>query len=346
MITDYPDWALIGTKNMGKFFDVCAIGNALVDYEIEVEDQFFQENGIEKGLMTLVDEARQRTLLDKVQGKIKKKQGGGSAANTIFGLAELGGKGYYTCKVAADEDGILYTQDLAGTDIQTNLNPADLEKGITGKCLVMITPDAERTMNTFLGITSNFSKDQLDEKAITDSEFLFMEGFLISSPTGLEAMKEAKQIAIENGVKVSLTFSDPSMVKYFNDQMKEIVGAEVDLLFCNIEEAELFAGVSGIEAVKQVVSQVAKKFVITKGSEGATVFDGSDYHEIAPFPTKAVDATGAGDMFAGAFLYGITHGMTHAEAGRLAGFASSKIVSKYGPRLNQVDSKNILTTIR
>lgn len=330
---------------MSKKYDVCAIGNALVDYEIEVEDQFFTEHEVEKGLMTLVDEDRQGVLLKGVEGKIKKKQGGGSAANTIFGLAELGGKGYYTCKVADDSDGMLYVNDLIKAGIDTNLDPDNLFKGTTGKCLVMITPDAERTMNTYLGITTDFSTKELSEEAIKDSSYLFMEGFLVSSPTGLEAMKESKKIAKENGVKVSLTFSDPSMVKYFGDQMKDVVGDGVDLLFCNIEEAELFAGVSGIEAAKEAIRKVAKEFVITKGKEGAVVFDGTAYHEIEPFPTKAVDATGAGDMFAGAFLYGINHGQSHAEAGRLASAASSAVVSKFGPRLSQDHIKEVLSKI-
>lgn len=330
---------------MSKKYDVCAIGNALVDYEIEVEDQFFNANNVEKGLMTLVDEDRQNTLLGLVEGKVKKKQGGGSAANTIFGLAEFGGKGYYTCKVANDSDGELYVNDLIKAGIDTNLDPNNLYTGTTGKCLVMISPDAERTMNTFLGITTDFSKNELNESAIKDSEYLFMEGFLVSSPTGLEAMKAAKQMARANGTKVSLTFSDPSMVKYFNDQMKEVVGDGVDLLFCNIHEAELFSGVEGMDAAKEAIRKVAKEFVITKGKDGAVVFDGTDYHEIAPFPTKAVDATGAGDMFAGAFLYAINHGKSHGEAGRLASAASSAVVSKYGPRLSQNHVEEVLSRI-
>ncbi|WP_420316711.1 adenosine kinase [Ekhidna sp.] len=330
---------------MNKKYDVCAIGNALVDYEIEVKDQFFSDHDVEKGLMTLVEEDRQAELLEAVQGDIKKKQGGGSAANTIFGLAEFGGKGFYTCKVADDSDGLLYVNDLIKAGIETNLNPDSLYNGTTGKCLVMITPDAERTMNTYLGITTDFSKNELNAEAIVNANYLFMEGFLVSSPTGLEAMKEAKRIAQENGTKVSLTFSDPSMVKYFNDQMKEVVGDGVDLLFCNIHEAELFAGVEGIEAAKDAIKSIAKEFVITKGKDGAVVFDGTDYHEIEPFPTKAVDATGAGDMFAGAFLYGINHGHSHAEAGRLASAASSAVVSKFGPRLNKNHVQEVLSKI-
>lgn len=318
---------------MSKKYDVCAIGNALVDYEIEVEDQFFSDNNVEKGLMTLVDAERQSELLATAHEKIKKRQGGGSAANTIFGLSMFGGKGYYTCKVANDEDGALYVNDLIKAGIDSNLDVDSLHNGTTGKCLVMITPDAERTMNTYLGITTDFSKNELDSEAIKNSNYLFMEGFLVSSETGLGAMKEAKRIAQENGVKVSLTFSDPSMVKYFKDQMIEVVGDGVDLLFCNIEEAELYAGVEGLEAAKEALKKIAKQFVITLSDKGALVYDGSNFIEIDPFPTKAVDSTGAGDMFAGAFLYAINNGHTHKEAGTLASAASSAVVSKFGPRL-------------
>ncbi len=320
---------------MSKKYDVCAIGNALVDYEIEVKDEFFTSNQVEKGVMTLVDEERQDELVGLVHGNIKKKQGGGSAANTIFGLAQLGGKGYYNCKVANDEDGKLFSTDLESCGIDTNLNGHPLWDGTTGKCLIMITPDAERTMNTFLGITTNFSSSELSEEAISNANYLFMEGFLVSSPTAFEAMKEAKKMALAKGTKVSLTFSDPSMVKYFKDQMTEVVGDGVDLLFCNIEEAQLFTGLEDEEEVKEAISKIARQYVITFGEKGALAYDGVKYTSIEPFPTKAVDSTGAGDMFAGAFLYGVNHGHSFAEAGRLASSASSMVVSKYGPRLEE-----------
>lgn len=330
---------------MSKKYDVCAIGNALVDYEIEVQDDFFAENKVEKGLMTLVEEERQQVLLAAAQGKIKKKQGGGSAANTIFGLSELGGKGYYTCKVANDEDGHLFTKNLEEADIDSNLDSENLFVGTTGKCLVMVTPDAERTMNTFLGITTDFSTGELSEEAIKDSSYLFMEGFLVSSPTGLEAMKRAKELAEKHGTMTSLTFSDPSMVKYFGEQMKEVVGDGVDLLFCNIEEAELFTGENGLEKAKDALKKVAKRFVITLSEKGSIAFDGEKFVEIDPFPTKAVDSTGAGDMFAGAFLYGINHGFDYQKAGTLASLASSTIVSKFGPRFEPGQAKEILNKI-
>ncbi|MEM6737755.1 MAG: adenosine kinase [Bacteroidota bacterium] len=330
---------------MSKKYDVCAIGNALVDYEIEVKDQFFTENEIEKGLMTLVEEERQSILLQAAKGMIKKKQGGGSAANTIVGMSDLGGKGFYTCKVANDEDGAFFISELNRAGIDTNLNEKDLFKGVTGKCLVMITPDAERTMNTYLGVTTELSSKEIVPEAIKSANYIYLEGALISSETGLEAMKEAKRIAKANGVKISLTFWDPSMVKYFHKRMVEIVGDGIDLLFCNIEEAQLYTGADSLEECKEALKKIAKEFVITLGEKGSLVYDGKKITEIDPFPTKAVDSTGAGDMFAGAFLYGINHGLGHQKSGILASASSSAIVSKFGPRFEDGQAQQILNKI-
>ena len=327
---------------MSKKYDVCAIGNALIDYEIEVNDEFFSKNKVEKGVMTLVDAEKQDELVDLVQGRIKKKQGGGSAANTVFGISQFGGKGFYTCKVANDDDGVLFISDMDKNGVDTNLNTSNLLEGITGKCLIMITPDAERTMNTFLGITTDFSPTELRADAIIDSRYLFMEGFLVSSETGLESMKEAKQIAESNNVKVSLTFSDPSMVKYFRGQMIEVIGTGVDLLFCNVEEARLFTGMEDLEEIKDALKKIAENFVVTFGDKGSLVFDGKSFIFVEPFSVEAVDSTGAGDMFAGAFLYGITNGHSFEEAGKLASLASSVVVGKYGPRLEKSDVKDII----
>lgn len=316
-----------------KKYDVYAIGNALVDYEIAVDDQFLATHGVEKALMTLVDEARQKELIAAVAGKIREKQGGGSAANTIVALSKFGGSGYYSCKVANDEDGRVFLQDLHDNGVSTNLKVETLPQGTTGKCLVMVSADAERTMNTFLGITSDFSVNELDENALLNAEYLFIEGYLVASPTGREAMKRAKQLAEANRVKVSLTFSDPSMVKYFRKEMEEVVGASVDLLFCNEEEAMLFTATETLEAAREELKKVARHFVITQGKNGAMIYDGDTFIHIEPYPVKALDSNGAGDMFSGAFLYGITNGHTYASAGKLASKAGSVVVAQYGPRL-------------
>lgn len=319
---------------MNKKYDVCAIGNALMDYEIEVNDAFLSANNVEKGVMTLVDEERQIELMTLINRNISKKQGGGSAANTIFGLSQLGGKGFCTCKVAGDEDGKLFVNEFRSHGIDTNLNGHVLPQGITGKVLVMITPDAERTMNTFLGITADFSSEELIPEVIASSRYLFMEGFLVSSQAGLVAMKEAKRIACENGVKVSLTFSDPSMVKYFKSQIAEIVEKGVDLLFCNVEEARLYTGQDDLEEIKKKLKRIIRQFVITFSEKGSLAYDGKEYYHIDPFPVKAVDSTGAGDLFAGAFLYGLTNGFSFEKAGKLASLASATVVGKYGSRLD------------
>lgn len=316
-----------------KKYDVYAIGNAVVDYEIETNDQFLKDNGVEKAVMTLVDGERQLKVLDAAKKGIKKKEGGGSAANSIVATSMLGGKCFYSCKVANDEDGHFFLKDLLENGVDTNLDKNDLDEGVTGKVLIMVTPDAERTMNTFLGITTDFSTNEIREEALLDSKYLFIEGYLIASETGRAAMKEAKKIAEDNGIKVSLTFSDPSMVKYFKDEMTEVVGEGVDLLFCNEEEAMLYTGKDSVAEAREALKAAATKFVITQGKNGAMIWDGDTFIDIEPYPVAATDTTGAGDMFSGAFLYGITHGHTLASAGTLASKTSSAVVAKFGPRM-------------
>lgn len=319
---------------MPSKYHIYGMGNALVDIVTEVSDQFVQEHAIEKGVMTLVDEARQRQLVEAIHLPSSDMQCGGSAANTIIGAAQFGASCYYSCKVANDEMGDFYHEDLTANNVDTNLSPGNHEEGITGKCLVMTTPDAERTMHTYLGITANYSSKEIAIEALRESEYLYIEGYLVTGDHSRAAMIEAKSLAEQYGVKTALTFSDPSMVKYFKDQMAEVVGNGVDLLFCNEEEALLYTGAENLENAQETLTGVAKSFVITLGPKGAIVFDGNRFHRIQPFDTNAVDTNGAGDLFAGAFLYGITHGKSFQEAGALASLAASKVVSKFGPRLS------------
>ena len=206
----------------------------------------------------------------------------------------------------------------------------------------MTSPDAERTMNTFLGISSYLSPDRLDEVAIRNSTYVYLEGYLVASPAGMEALKEAKKIAERHDIHTALTFSDPSMVKYFSKQMDEIIGASVDLLFCNEEEALIFTGTHSIEEAREQLKQSAKRFVITLGANGALIYDGDTFIEIEPYRVKALDTNGAGDMFAGAFLFAITHGHSYAEAGKMASLASSRVVSQFGPRLTPQQAARVL----
>lgn len=322
-------------------YDVYAIGNALVDMEYEVSDQFLSEYKIDKGLMTLVDEPRQNELLDALGGTPKKQQCGGSAANTIIAVAQFGAKGFYSCKVASDPIGNFYFQDLQDNGVDSNLKTQDRKSGTTGKCLVLITSDAERSMNTFLGITQTISVEEVDVEAIKNAKYMYMEGYLVASPTGREAAIHARKAAEAAGVKTALTFSDVNMVKFFKDGLMEMIGTGVDLLFCNESEAMAYTGAQNLEAAREDLKKIAKTFVITRGENGAMIWDGTTFVTIESYKVTAVDSNGAGDMFAGAYLFAITHNHSHASAGKLASLAASRVVSQFGPRLKWHETQEI-----
>lgn len=329
-----------------KKYNVYGIGNALVDLEFKIDDNFISEHSIGKGLMTLVDEETQNRLIGAINHNDTNKKSGGSAANSMIAVSQFGGKAYYSCKVSNDEFGDFYLADLKDSGVASNLDNQEREEGITGKCLVMITEDAERTMNTFLGITTDLSVREVDESAIKDAEYIYLEGYLVASTSALEAMKLTKKIAEDNGVKTSITLSDPSIVRAFRTEFRDVIGASVDLLFCNEEEARVYTGTSDLMAAREELKKDAKRFVITMGKNGAMIYDGDTFIDIEPYQVKAVDTNGAGDMFAGAFLYGITHGHGYAGSGKIASLASSKVVSQYGPRMKWHEVQEVLNGIK
>jgi len=320
---------------MGKY-QVYGIGAALVDTEVETDDDFLKQCSIEKGLMTLVDEDRQHELTDLLKDHLvgSKRASGGSAANSIIAHSYFGGDAYYSCKVANDENGDFYINDLKDAGVHTDFN-GDRSDGITGKCLVMISPDAERTMNTYLGISETLCPKNLNLDALKNSEWFYMEGYLVTSDTGRAAAIEARKFAESNQVKTAISFSDPGMVEFFKDGLKEMTGEKVDLAFCNKDEALGWADVDNIDDAIENIKQVANAFAITLGAEGAIIYDGEKLHDIAPHKVEAIDTNGAGDAFAGAFLYGITNGLSYADAGKLASLTSATVVTQYGPRLDK-----------
>ncbi|MGY8790003.1 MAG: adenosine kinase, partial [Pseudomonadales bacterium] len=228
--------------------------------------------------------------------------GGGSAANSIYAISQFGGNTFFSCKVANDEFGDYFVQELGDLNIHTNLGD-DREDGVTGKCLVMVSPDAERTMLSYLGISETLSKNEIDVEALKDSEYLYLEGYQVTSDSGREACIYAREIANDNGVKTSITLSDPAMVQFFRGGLQDMIGDGVDLLFANNVEAKEWAGTETVEDAIEELKKIAKQIVVTCGSEGAQLFDGEKNISIASHSVKAVDSNGAGDMFAGAFLY-------------------------------------------
>lgn len=319
---------------MSKQYHIYGIGAALVDTEITLTDADLTTMAVAKGVMTLVDEARQQQLIDYLQHHLvaSHRASGGSAANSIIAASYFGCKNFYSCKVANDENGAFYLNDIkaAGVATPSHLTPP---AGITGKCLVMITPDAERTMNTFLGISETLSVHELDPQAIADSHYVYIEGYLVTSPTGRAAAIELRKLAEAANTRTALSLSDPAMVQFFREGLMEMIGEGVDLIFCNRDEAIGFTQTQNMEEACAALKKFCKQFAITCGSEGALVFDGHNTYKVAAPSVKAVDTNGAGDMFAGAFLHAINHGKDFQIAAEFANRAAAKVVSQFGPRL-------------
>lgn len=327
-------------------YHIYAIGNALVDKEFEVTDQFLAQSNIDKGVMTLVEEDYQEKVLDQLKSTfgLKKRASGGSAANTIIAASYFGSNCFYSCKVGNDEPGEFYLHDLNQAGVISNASNHD-EAGTTGRCVVMVTPDAERTMHSFLGISQTISEQELNIEALKRSEYLYLEGYLVTSDSARQAAVSAKKIADQEGIKTALTFSDPGMVEFFKDGLKEMLSDGVDLLFCNEQEAKTWSGKNSLEEIANELKKIAKTFVITLGAKGSLIFDGDTLHTIEGVPVKAVDTNGAGDMYAGAFIYALTHGHNYAEAGRLATCASAEVVSHFGPRLPKQAHQQLLDKV-
>ena len=326
-------------------YDVYGLGNALVDIECALSVETLAAIGMDKGVMTLLDEAVQDTAIAQLKDYDTKRSCGGSAANTIIAIAQLGGKTFYGCKVADDDYGKFYTDDLVNCGVDTNLTSHAPEAGITGKCLVLVTPDADRTMGTFLGISSQLSEADLNPDAIAASAYTYIEGFLVSGENSKQAAIKARGLAKAAGRKVAMSLSDFNMVKFFKPGLLEMIGDGVDMLFANESEALLMADTDDLAVAIEHTKTLAKAFAITRGPNGSIVFDGEQILEIAPHRVDAIDTVGAGDMYAGAVLYGITHGLSWANAGELGSLASAKLVTAYGARMATAQLQGLLKTI-
>lgn len=314
-------------------YDLYAIGNALVDSEYQVSDAQLQTLGVEKRHMTLIDADRRAHLLGGVQGQHSRRTGGGSAGNTAVALAQLGGRAFYSCRVADDELGAFYHQDLLDNGVATNLSHSPFPEGQTGICMVMVTPDAERSMSTFLGATADIDHTALHPKDIAKSKVYYMEGYLSASVTGLDAALKGRALAKEAGVALATTLSDMSMIHFCRPGLEAMVGNDLDYLFCNEEEAQVWCGSTDLSAVVATLSQRARVVCLTRGARGCLVIEGDLQTAVPATPVNAIDTNGAGDMFAGAFLFAVTHGHSHVQAAVLANQAAGQVVSQYGNRL-------------
>ncbi|MDA1073454.1 MAG: adenosine kinase [Proteobacteria bacterium] len=318
-------------------YDVYGLGNALVDMEFKVEDSFLARHGISKGHMTLVDEERIAALVSDLEGLSPERMSGGSAANSMMAVQGFGGRTYYSCKVSDDETGRYFINDMAGAGIHTNPNAA-AEEGTSGKCLILVSPDAERTMNPFLGISSHLSHHEIDEAALARAKYFYVEGYLSSSPISLEAAIACRELAEQNGVETAISLSDPSMLEFFRDNLTRMLGNGVTHLFCNEEEALAWAKTDRLDIAFKELNDIAHTTNITLGSRGSVAISPHAHIEVPGYPVKAIDTNGAGDMYAGACLYGWAAGMDEKQAARFGNFAAAELVQSYGARLQNVEA--------
>lgn len=322
-------------------YDVYAIGNALVDMEYQVSPADLTALGIDKGVMTLVDQAHQQRIMAHLCERGHHRGSGGSAANTVIAVCQFGGSAWYGCKVADDELGRFYMQDLAAGGVACR-DGDWFEAGDTGRCVVLVTPDSDRTMCTYLGISGNLSTHELDLDAITAARWFYTEGYLVTSDTARAAVIAAREAAEQAGVRTALSLSDPNMVRFFKPGLLEMLGGGVDLVFANEHEAMGMAESDSLTDAVACLKSVARQFAITRGPKGALLWDGVDLIEVAAVPVTPVDTVGAGDMFAGAFLYGLARGFDFQRAGDLAAAAAARLVTSYGPRISTAETQAVL----
>lgn len=317
-----------------KPIDVYAIGNALVDYDFEVSEESLERLGIEKGVMTLIDAGREQQLLEDLDGIKHVKACGGSAANTAITVQQLGGKSFYSCRVAKGVTGDFFLESLTEAGVASNLQASDRESGTTGKCIAMITPDAERTMNTYLGVSKNLCEEDLVIEELQAAKYFYIEGYLVTTPGARQAVLKGRDIARASGAKVALTLSDCNMVRYHKEDLLNLMSDDLDLLFCNENEALLFCDTQDFDTARERITQYAKQVVITRGKRGVALYDGYEWILQTAYPVMAIDTIGAGDIFAGALLYALTHGYDYRTAGDIACLAASHVITKFGPRLD------------
>lgn len=317
---------------MAKTYDVYGVGNSLVDIQASVSDDFLAALGYPRGGMSLVDENTQVDVLGKLNGISVSRCAGGSAANTIMGIADFGGKAAYVGKTATDEIGQFFLKDMREYGVRIEVPPTD---GLSGTCVILITDDAERTMLTNLGVSASLSPEDIDPAEIAQAKYVYIEGYLFTGESTKAAALKAIEVAKAQGVKVAFTVSDPFLIDLFRDEFWELIEGPVDLLFCNLDEARSLTKLEDPIECANKIHQHAENVAMTLGADGSILMHESQAIPIEGVPCKAIDTTGAGDMYAAGVLYGITNGLSWQQAGHLASHAASRIVSQLGARMEK-----------
>jgi sugar/nucleoside kinase (ribokinase family) len=312
-------------------YDVLGIGNAIVDVIARCEDPFLAANGLAKGAMTLIDEARADQLYATMGPG--RECSGGSAGNTIAGLANLGGTAAYIGRVRDDQLGTIFRHDIRAQGVAFDSAPAASGPS-TARCLIFVTPDAQRTMQTYLGACVDLGPDQIDETVVAASGITYMEGYLWDKPAAKDAFRKAAQLAHKHGRKVALTLSDSFCVDRHRDDFRDLVDNHCDVVFAN--ESELLS-LYQVKSFDQALGLVREKknriFAVTRSEKGSVAIQGDDVFAVPAEPgVTVVDTTGAGDLYASGFLHGLARGRNLADCARLGSLCAAEIISHYGAR--------------
>ncbi len=311
-------------------FDVVGVGNAIVDVISQADDDLIKRHSLPRGGMTLVDRDTSRALHDDMGPATEVS--GGSAANTMAGLASLGGRAAFFGRVCDDQLGHVFTHDIRAIGVSYETPPA-VGGAQTGRCLVLVTPDAQRTMQTYLGSSAEFGPEDVDEAVIRTAAVTYLEGYLFDPPPAKAAFRKAAEAAHSADRQVALTLSDSFCVARHQDEFRDLVDGHVDILFANEDEITILYGTSDFDAAIEAVRGKCGIAVLTRGEKGAVILAGEEMYTNAPEPVaQVIDTTGAGDLYAAGFLYGMTHGCDLPTCGRIAGICAAEIIGHFGAR--------------
>jgi adenosine kinase len=312
-------------------YDVLGIGNAIVDVIARAEDDFLVAQGMHKGAMALIDEARAKAIYDAMGPAVESS--GGSAANTIAGVASFGARAAFVGKVKNDELGKAFAHDIRSINVAFDTTPAS-DGPSTARCYIMVTPDGERTMNTYLGAAQDLRPSDIDEAQIAAAEVVYLEGYLWDPPQAKEAFLKASQIAHKNGRRVALTLSDAFCVDRYRGEFLDLIRkGTVDIVFANENELRSLYQTEDFDGGAKALQQDARLAVVTRSEKGCVVIDRNGMTAVAAAPIeKVADVTGAGDLFAAGFLVGLARGKDHKTAARLGGLAAAEVIQHIGAR--------------
>jgi sugar/nucleoside kinase (ribokinase family) len=314
-------------------FDVVGIGNALVDVLASATDTDLEAAGLVKGSMALVDHERSASIYARMGPTIEAS--GGSAANTMAGVAALGGRVAFLGRVADDGFGQAFTHDIRSVGVAFDPTPTAAVPGrtVTGHCLVLVTEDAERTMATHLGVASEFGPVDLHQGHLAAAQVVYLEGYLWEQPTAKAAMRQAIDVAHTNEASVALSLSDPFCVEHHQREFLELVKGDLEMVFANEDEIKLLFGSKDLDGAVEAIGETGILGVVTRGADGCVVVSPGRVLNVPAAPVdRVVDTTGAGDLFAAGFLYGITHGLSPEASARLGGVCAAEVISHVGAR--------------